>query len=177
MNCCFTPPSLAGSPLFEGITGPRLWQVLHTLAGFGLIDLTGSASNVPAVPACTRWYVTPAVPVVLVTPVERDAYLTLAAGLLLRAAAAKENGVPEDPAKWPIGMPWNRTPFMFSKPLSLARAARTGPLRLPPMCCSVGRYQQAQGLYLQADTVLRAVLALRVAGAGGRPPGHAGYPA
>jgi hypothetical protein len=32
------PAILADSPLFPGITGPRLWQALQALAGFGLID-------------------------------------------------------------------------------------------------------------------------------------------
>src|SRR5262249_49320860 len=101
------PPLLAESAVFTGITGPRLWQVMQALAGFGLIDVTDRTDRPE-----TR--VTRIHPLVRYTsslgsdPAERRALLALAAGLLRRAAESDYGRqliviqAPRDSATWPV---------------------------------------------------------------------------
>jgi NB-ARC domain len=93
------PATLAGWPPFDGLTGPRLWQVLQALDSFGLIDLGASDDPDP-------------VPVARLHPLVRDTshpaddsqrltLLALAARLLQQAATTAEKaGQPEDPPAW-----------------------------------------------------------------------------
>ena len=117
------PGTVACSPLLEGMSGARLWQVLQALAGFGLIDLPGDGGNLPAVPRLH--------PLVRDTshlnadsaPGEYAAYLTLAAQLLGQAAAAEP--IPGARRHGRIRRPSHRMHSTFSRQSPLARTART----------------------------------------------------
>ncbi len=156
------PVTIGGSPLLEGMTGPRLWQVLQTLAGFGLIDLTGSDGAKPAV--------------IRVHPLVRDTsrpgqsdpdgpagYLALAAELLRRAAASGETGLPEDPSTWPL---WQALAphalYVFDTLTARPDCPDEAAKAAADAAGFAARYQAAQGLYAQAEAAQRAVLALRL---------------
>ena len=96
------PAILADSSLFAGITGPRLWQALQALAGFGLIDLTGSTDNAVAMTRLHPLARDTSRPRPDARPQQHTGYLELAARLLDRAARTEEIGLPEDPAKLPM---------------------------------------------------------------------------
>ncbi len=161
------PAILADSPLFAGITGPRLWQALQALAGFGLIDLTGDADN--AVPV-TRLH-----PLVRDTsrlrpdtkPDPRAGYLELATQLLDRAAYAEETGLPEDPAMWPL---WQllvpHAIYVFEALTSGADSPDSAGMHAARVAGLAARYQADQGHHAQSAPIQRAVLAaqLRVLG-------------
>jgi Tetratricopeptide repeat/NB-ARC domain len=152
--------TLAGSPLLEGISGSRLWQVLRTLSGFGLIDLPDGGGDLLAV---TRLH-----------PLVRDtshpgaggayvAYLTLAAQLLGRAADAPETGLPEDPAMWPMWQALAPHAFhVFQAVTSCQDCPDEAATAAANAARFAARYQQAQGLYPQAESVQQAVLTLRL---------------
>lgn len=105
-------------------------------------------------------------------PDERMADLSVAARLLQRAADADETGLPEDPSMWPA---WQL--------LTLHTADVADRLALEPDCPDdvaeaaayaanmASRYLAAQGLYTQAETQLRAVLATRLRVLGPDQPG------
>ena len=155
------PAELTTRPPFEGLTGPRLWQVLQTLDSFGLIDL--GVSDGPA-----------AIPVARLHPLVRDtsrpaaagdrlAFLELAARLLQRAAAAEETGEPEDPPMWPA---WQLlTPHAaqvldnltaeLGHPDDAAKAAAYA-------ASMAARYQAEQGLHARAEAQFARVLAARL---------------
>jgi tetratricopeptide (TPR) repeat protein len=149
------PDTVARSPLFMGLTGHRLWRVLETLAGFGLIDLTGNADD--------------GVAVARLHPLVRDisrphsdqlaAHLALAARLLRRAAEAEETGLPEDPSMWPM---WQvlepHATYVFETLTSCADCENDAAEAAAYAAYMVGRYQYALGLYSQADSTLKAVL-------------------
>ena len=156
------PDTLGRSPFFKGISGSRLWQVLKTLEDFALVDLMSGDGDMLS---ATRLH-----PLVRDTsrpgtgdPDERDAYLMLAAELLRRAATAEEAGLPEDPAMWPK---WQT---LVPHARHVFNTLTSGP-RYPDVAAEVvasaalmaGRYQQAQGLYPQAEALERAVLKMRL---------------
>jgi hypothetical protein len=161
------PAALGATALLEGITGPRLWQVLQTLAGFGLIDLISSDGN--------RLAAIDVHPLVRDTSRpsasgsdDRASYLMLAAELLRRAAAADQTGLPEDPKTWPL---WQalapHAGYVFD---TLAASPDCSDQAAQAAAYAAGlaaRYQAAHGLYSQAEEVQRKVLAarLRVLGA------------
>jgi Tetratricopeptide repeat len=161
------PAILADSPFLPGITGPRLWQALQALAGFGLIDLTRTSDK--AVPV-TRLH-----PLVRDTsrprpdtgPDEHTGYLQLAARLLNRAAEAEEKGLPEDPAMWPK---WQllvpHAAYIFDALTSGADYPDTTIEQAAYAAGMAARYQAEQGLHSQSAVMQRAVLAaqLRVLG-------------
>ena len=155
------PGILGDSPLLEGISGPRLWQVLETLAGFGLIDLISEDDkNV----ALSRLH-----PLVRDTsrrgandPNEHEAYLTLAAELLRRAAASVKTGLPEDPARWPI---WQALAphaiYLFNTLTASSDCPDETAIATASAAALAARYQAAQGLYAQAEEAEGKILALR----------------
>ena len=153
------PQTLRDSPLLEGISGPRLWQVLETLAGFGLIDLISTDSNQLAV---VRLH-----PLVRDTsrpdardPDEREAYLVLAAELLRRAA--EQADVPEDPAMWST---WQvlgaHAIYIFDTLTASSDCPDEAATAASNAVALTARYQSAQGLYSQAEEVQRRILGLR----------------
>ena len=153
---------LSDSPLLEGISGPRLWQILETLAGFGLIDLiNGDGKNLASI----RLH-----PLVRDTsrsgdidPDEREAYLMLAAELLHRAAAAEAIGPPEDPATWPK---WQvlvaHAIYIFDTLIANSGCLDEAAIVASYPAAFTARYQAAQGLYSQAEEAQRKILALRL---------------
>ena len=154
------PGTLRDSPLLEGINGPRLWQILKTLAGFGLIDLiSGDADKL----AVIRLH-----PLVRDTSHpgagdldEREAYLTLATQLLRRAT--QQAGKPEDPAIWPI---WQAlTPhviYTFDVAAASSDCPNETAIAASDAAALAVRYQSAQGLYSQAEEVERKIVTLRL---------------
>jgi hypothetical protein len=148
--------TMTASPLFETITGPRLWQVLQALDGFGLIDLDVGAD----------------VAVARLHPLVRDAsqavdeqipvYGALAAGLLERATLAPEADEPENPPVWPL---WQ---LLAPHATHVVDSATAAPDRADAMAVSAATaahyaalYQKACGLHVQAEAILRRVVPIR----------------
>ncbi len=154
------PDILSHCPFFEGITGHRLWHVLKTLAGFGLIDLTADDDTL----SVTRLH-----PLVRDTSHlraeaeldESNAYLMLAAKLVRQAA--EDAGSPEDPATWQT---WQLLSPHAIYILESVNSAGGGPVDGSTLVAysagMVARYQAEQGLYGTAETVHRAVLAIQL---------------
>ena len=159
------PAILADSPFFTGITGARLWQALQALAGFGLIDLTGNSDNAVAVIRLHPLVRDTSRPRPDTGPDEHAGYLELAARLLKHAAAAKETGLPEDPATWPM---WQllvpHAVYVFDA-LTSGTDADYSDSTVEQAAYAAGmaaRYQADQGLHSQSAVVQRAVLAARL---------------
>jgi tetratricopeptide (TPR) repeat protein len=155
--------TLAGSPLLEGISGSRLWQVMQTLAGFGLIDLPGGGGNLPAVTRLHPLVRDTSHPGAGGAPGEYEAYLTLAAQLLGRAAVAEETGWPEDLTMWPIWQSLAPHAFHVFKAITSCQDCPDEAATAAADAAGLAaRYQQVQGLYPQAESALRAVLTIRL---------------
>src|ERR1035438_5098284 len=156
------PEVLGDSRFFPGITGPRVWQILQALIGFGLIDLTGIDDD--------------AVPGIRLHPLVRDTsrprptadaddhngYLELAARLLEHTVAEKL-GKPEDPVSWPI---WQ---LLVPHAVYVFEAVISGPgypdIAVEHAASAAGRaahYQSEQGLYSRAKAAQHAVLAAQI---------------
>jgi tetratricopeptide (TPR) repeat protein len=155
------PPTLANSPEFTGLDGPRLWQVLQELARFGLIDLTAGRDGSLAL---TRLH-----PLVRDTSRPRPggdhserAYLALAAVLLHRAATSEDTGSPDDPAKWPI---WQTlAPHALHVFQSLIRDTVDPDQEVVFAAYAASlaaQYQAEQGLSAAAQAIQQGVLAVR----------------
>ncbi len=162
------PGTLAQSHLFRGITGPRIWQVLQALAGFGLVDLADTSD-------------TATVAVARIHPLVRDTsrprpdtsasdlsgYMELAARLLHRVVAATETGQPEEPGNWPF---WQLiTPHALEVFTIVTTSTAYQDSAVGEAAYAAGtaaRYQSEQGLHVQALASQRQVLAaqLRVLG-------------
>ena len=163
------PDTLADSVLFAGMTGPRLWQVLQALAGFGLIDLGGNGDNEVAL---TRLH-----PLVQDTSrahasgeaEERKKYLALAAALLRQAAANAEIiGEPEDPATWPIWQALAPHAIYVFETLTCGEDRANDTATVGAYAAhAAARYQAALGLSSRAESIQNMVLAvwLRTLGA------------
>jgi tetratricopeptide (TPR) repeat protein len=164
------PPTLANSPEFTGLTGPRLWQVLLALAGFGLIDVTAARDGAPAL--------------IRLHPLVRDtsrpgpggdyserAYLALAAVLLHRAAASEDVGSPDDPAKWPI---WQvlvpHALHVFQRLSGDAASPMHEVVSATYAASRVAQYQAQRGLSVAAEATQQAVLAVRQQALGANHP-------
>ena len=162
------PATLATCPLFDGLTGPRLWQALQALDGFALIDL-GDSDDPDPVPMIRLH------PLVRDTshpadPSQRQTLLTLATRLLRQAAAAKDNWQPEDPPMWPT---WR---LLAPHATHLLHSLTTQPDPTDDAAEAAAyaahmaaRYQASQGLHAQAEAEYRDVLAARLRVLG---PGH-----
>ena len=156
------PGTLGASPLLEGISGRRVWQVLETLVGFGLIDLIDSnGENLASI----RLH-----PLVRDTsrpddsnPDERKAYLMLAAELLHHAATTETIGLPEDPASWPK---WEvlviHVIHIFNTLTADRHCMDEAAIIISYPAAFAARYQMAQGLYSQAEEAQRKILELRM---------------
>jgi hypothetical protein len=161
------PGTLHDSHVLADITGPRLWQVLETLAGFGLIDLITSDDRNLAV--------------IRLHPLVRDTsrpgsseldehktYLTLGAELIRRATDFEQTGLPEDPATWPMWQVLAMHAFCLFDTLTASPDCPDDvAIAVSNAAFLAARYQAAQGLYAQAEEVQRKILALglRVQGA------------
>jgi plasmid stability protein len=153
------PGLLAGFPLFPGITGPRLWQVLKTLDDFGLVDLGTEGPHTipvarlhPLVRDTSRPTADP----------ERPACLMLVARLLGRAALAGENDMDENPAArwiWQLLVPHVIPAFaMFA-------AGSAGPAAASWVALAAektARLLSDQGFHAEAEAQHRDILATRL---------------
>ena len=163
-----SPTVLAGTTLFAGITGPRLWQVLQALEGFGLIDLTTGNGKTIAVTRLHPLVRDASRPRPETDPKSLAEYLKIAARLLYEAAAAEETGLPEDPGKWPM---WRllvpHATRVFGEVTSRPDCPATATEDAAYAAGMAARYQAEQGLHLQVGGLLRDVLAanLRARGA------------
>ena len=157
------PPTMASSVLFANITGPRVWQVLQALAGFGLIDLPDGEDR--RAPRVIRLH-----PLVRDTScpgssqAEREAYLTLAASLLSQAAASADTRLPEEQATWPR---WQiLAPHAVHVFETLTATAGFPDDAITAAAFAAGKaasYQAtAQGLIIPAEATHRAVLQVRL---------------
>ena len=157
------PAILADSHLFAGITGPRLWQALQALAGFGLIDLSGNTDNAVAVTRLHPLVRDSSRPHLGAGPEEHAGYLELAARLLERATGTEETGLPEDPASWPV---WQllvpHGVYVFEALTSGADYPDTAVEHAAYAAGMAARYQAAQGLHSQSEAMQRAALAARL---------------
>jgi hypothetical protein len=150
------PETMAASPLFEAITGPRLWQVLQALDGFGLIDLDASGDV-----AVARLH-----PLVRDTSraadEQRPAYVALVGSLLERAVSAPEMGLPEDPPGWPLWQLLAPHAIQVFDSVTAAPGLADGvAMAAATAAYYAARYQRAHGLHAQPEAVLRRVLAIR----------------
>lgn len=153
-----SPPVLASSALFPGITGARLWQVLQELAGFGLIDITGGEDRA-------------VLPVIRLHPLIRDTsrssasqderatYLTLAGNLLGGMAESEDTYSPEDPAMWPL---WQvlapHVLYTFETLITTSGCSEDAIKAAAYAAGMAANYQATQGLFMPAEATLRAVL-------------------
>jgi RecA/RadA recombinase len=160
------PASLAASPLFAGMTGPRLWQVIKTLDDSGLLDLAASGNDPGAIPVVRLHPLVRDTSRLSTPPADRLAFLRLAAGLVRRAA--DQTGLPNDPASWPA--------WQLIAPHAAYLLATLDPQSGSPddaasdtshVAHLAALYWAEQGLYAQAEDQFRDVLAaeLRVLGA------------
>jgi tetratricopeptide (TPR) repeat protein len=157
------PPTLASSPLFADITGPRLWQVLQALAGFGLIELTGGGEDQDA-PRVIRLH-----PLVRDTSragsskSEQREYLSLAASLLRAAALSDAMGSPEDAPNWPR---WQvlapHALYIFESMVAAGDYPDEALIGAASAADKAATYQAAQGLISPAEATHRAVLQVQV---------------
>jgi tetratricopeptide (TPR) repeat protein len=155
------PPALAGSRLFTGITGTRLWHVLQALAGFGLIELASGQDQ--ATPRAIRLH-----PLVRdtsragITPSEQEQYLTLAASLARAAAAPEGAGSPEELPTW---RQWQvLAPHALHVFHVMAAAGYTNGTLITAAYAAdkAAAYQANQGLVSTAEATHRAVLEVRL---------------
>ena len=156
------PPTLANSPLFASITGPRLWQVLQALAGVGLIELAGGQDQI-------------VLPVIRLHPLVRDTsradssqseqreYLALAASLAGAAAVPEAAGLPKDPLSWPRWQALVPHALHIFKVMSAAAGYPDEALIAAADAANkAARYQASQGLISTAEATHRAVLLVRL---------------
>ena len=158
--------TMSASTLFEKITGPRLWQVLQALDGFGLIDLETDGSSIGSDNAAPVLRLHPLIrdtsyPRPDVPGEERAAYLDLAARLLQRAAK-QQTGLPEDPPTWPV---WQ---LLAPHALEVFTVLESEPgcpgdaaLAAADAAELAARYRAEQRLHAEAEAVLRGVTAVR----------------
>ena len=154
------PDILSNSTLFENITGHRLWHVLKTLAGFGLIDLATDDDTLslirlhPLVRDTSR-------PRSDDDPDECDTYLTLAAKLIRQAA--QDVGSPKDPATWPMWQLLSPHSLYVFESLNFVEGNSTDNLALAAYAAEMAtRYQVEQGLSRSAQKVYQSVLTVYV---------------
>jgi tetratricopeptide (TPR) repeat protein len=153
-----TPPILASSALFPGITGARLWQVLQELAGFGLVDITGDGDG--TVPRVIRLH-----PLIRDTSRpsasrgERATYLTLAGKLLGVVAESADYLSPEDPATWPLWQALTPHAHHIFEILTATPGYPDDAIKAAAYAVGMAAsYQATQGLIMPAEATLRAVL-------------------
>jgi tetratricopeptide (TPR) repeat protein len=164
------PATMSASRLFPAMSGSRLWQVLQALHGFGLIDLDTEGDIADDASGGE-----PAAPVARLHPLVRDAssprpggagderaaYMDLAATLLHQAADPSE-GLPEDPAAWPV---WQLFAPHALEVFTVVEAEDGGlddtALSAAYAAEMAARFRAEQRLYAEAEAVLRAVAAVR----------------
>jgi tetratricopeptide (TPR) repeat protein len=160
-------PILAGSPLFPGLTGRRMWTVLLALASVGLIDLDpdgGPETGVPdEVTAPAHTLVLPRL--VRETSrghgdVARDVHRYLAAVTGLLAAAVRDLE-PDEPACWPR---WRALAEHCASPLDLIREHHLRPADIPSdvlgPAADAARYLRAAGLLSRAASQYPTLIAV-----------------
>ena len=155
------PASLAASPLFAGITGPRLWQVITTLDDSGLLELAASGDDPEAIPVARVHPLVRDTSRLSTPPADRLAYLELAAQLLKRAAY--QTGWPDDPATWPAWqlMAPHATHLLATlDPQSGGSDDAAGDASEAAHWAA--KYRAELGLYAQAEDQYRDVLAVRL---------------
>ena len=160
------PASLAASPLFAGMTGPRLWQVIKTLDDSGLLDLAASGDDSDAIPVARLHPLVRDTGRLSTPPADRLAFLELAAELLNRAA--HQSGWPDDPATWPA---WQliapHAPHLLATLDLQSGSPDDATADASHAAYQAALFQAEQGLHAQAEDEYRGVLAarLRVLGA------------
>jgi tetratricopeptide (TPR) repeat protein len=165
------PPALASSPLFAGIAGLTLWQVLRVLAAFSLIELTGGRDQ-PA-PRLIRLH-----PLVRDTSrakrsaSEKDQYLALAASLVGTAAISESTGSPEDPHAWPRWQILAPHALHIFDTMIAGAGCRDEVLNAAADAAdNAASYQASQGFIRLAEATHRAVLQVRLRTLGADHPG------
>ena len=169
--------TLAASPLLEGTTGPRIWQLLQALAGFGLIDLDapGPLEEVSGGVQVLRLH--PLVRDASRHPADADgdddqaAFLGLAAALAAHAASLKQTGLPEDPQKWPV---WQSlTPHAFYL-LDSSAADKRFPAQTRKDAAYAAylaaRYRAEHGSYAEAEDRFRLIMEIQAEVLGAEHP-------
>jgi tetratricopeptide (TPR) repeat protein len=155
------PPILADSPLFAGIVGPRLWQVLQALAGHDLIQMADGRDE--ATPRIIRLH-----PLVRDTSragasrSEQEGYLTLAARLLRAAATHEVTGSPADPrswSRWHVLAP--HALHVFELVSTTAGYPDETRVYAAHAASEAASYQATQGLIRPAEATHRKVLQVR----------------
>jgi tetratricopeptide (TPR) repeat protein len=156
------PAILRGSELFAGITGPRLWQVLQALSGFGLIELPDIKDQ--KTPRVIRLH-----PLVRdtsragTTDSEQEEYLSLAANLLKEAALSDAMGSPDEPSTWPQ---WQAvTPHALHVLETMLGAGHHSEAAVAVSTYAAdmaANYQANQGLIRPAEATHRTVLQVRM---------------
>jgi tetratricopeptide (TPR) repeat protein len=156
------PVAMARSRLFAGVTGPRLWQLLQTLAGFGLIDILDGPGRTQAM---LRMHA-------LVrdtgrqahgSDAERQEYQELTARLLATAAdSGQMSDMDEQAAQPQIAAMAPHALHVFHA--LTTRPATPGPAVLDAATAAnvTARWQAAQGLIQVAEATHDAVLRLRL---------------
>jgi Tetratricopeptide repeat len=155
------PATLAASPLFTDMTGPRLWQVITTLDDSGLLDLAASGDDPDAIPVARLHPLVRDTSRLSTPPTDQPALLELAAGLV--RWTADQTGEPTDPTTWPA---WQLIAPHATHLLAILDP-QSGSLDdvvadASSAAHQAALYQEAQGLYAQAKDQFRDVLAARL---------------
>ena len=154
------PARLADSSLFPGMSGARLWDVLQTLAGFGLIDLT-SQDDVPAMARVHPLVRDTSRPRPDATADDDGQYLVLASQLVVEAAEAGDP--PEEPTTWPMWQALTPHAIHVFMTLKTSQVFQVAALKAAAHAAwMAARYQSEQGLYASAEAVHRDVLAVQL---------------
>ena len=152
-----SPNLLAASPVFPGIAGARLWQVINTLDDFGLLELSAATPE------------SAGIGVARVHPLVRDIsrpiaesddsmmFLELASLLLGQAVEAQ---VPEDPEAWPVlQLLAPHIEEIFKSLAAELDCPDDAAISAAHAAYMLARYRSRQGFRNQAETLFRAVLA------------------
>ena len=147
------PASLAASPLFAGLTGPRLWQVITTLDDSGLLDLVASGDSPDTIPVARLHPLVRDTSRLSTPPADQLAFLELAAELV--GGAAGQRGSPPTRQHGQPGNSSLRTPctcwrrLILNQVLPMTRPLMPPTLLIGPPCT---RRNRASTLKLKTNS-------------------------
>jgi tetratricopeptide (TPR) repeat protein len=153
------PGILAGSPLFPGITGRRLWDVLQALDGLNLITLGGGQTTDPTSFTASLHPLVRETNAVHADGGDPSEYPTLAARLIAASAETPISESDDSPEAWPRWLALAPHVFHVLQRLEAAGGCDAevapGVLRAATLAA---RCHFGTGLYRQAESELRSVL-------------------
>jgi tetratricopeptide (TPR) repeat protein len=164
------PATLSASPLFGSVSGRLTWEMLRSLSGLAIVELTRRDAADPDL-------VDMATPHPLVRDMSRHSpdvradigsYLALVTALINAAEAQLD---PKDPRTWAR---WRALVDHSNSPLDLLQEFKVGARSIPPGVWSAAtlsaRYQRAAGELVRAEAAYARVARFAVAACGADDP-------